>query len=203
MTYLTERQRDVLGFISSRIEAEGIAPTLQEIADAFGFRSTASAQKHVAHLERKGFLQREKHQKRGLVLPEAPATSIAAATELPLYGVVAAGSPIESIPDDEHVFVPADFLRAGDHFVLRVRGDSMIGDGVHDGDLVVIQRAENAADGEMVVALLGDEVTLKRIYREGASTVRLQPANPALPTMIAPAADVQVQGVVVGLLRRY
>jgi len=202
MTYLTERQRDVLGFISGRIEADGVAPTLQEIADAFGFRSTASAQKHVAHLERKGFLQREKHQKRGLVLPVAPATPVAAA-ELPLYGVVAAGSPIESIPDDEQIFVPADFLRAGDHYVLRVRGDSMIGDGVHDGDHVVIQRAEDAPDGEMVVALVGDEVTLKRIYREGTSTVRLQPANPNLPTMIAPAAEVQVQGIVVGLLRRY
>jgi len=203
MTYLTERQRDVLGFISGRIEADGVAPTLQEIADAFGFRSTASAQKHVAHLERKGFLQREKHQKRGLVLPQTPATSVAAAAELPLYGVVAAGAPIESIPDDEQIFVPADFLRAGDHYVLRVRGDSMIGDGVHDGDLVVIQRAESAPDGEMVVALVGDEVTLKRIYREGTSTVRLQPANPTLPTMIAAAAEVQVQGIVVGLLRRY
>ena len=203
MTYLTERQRDVLGFISGRIKADGVAPTLQEIADAFGFRSTASAQKHVAHLERKGFLQREKHQKRGLVLPRTPAPSVAAAAKLPLYGVFAAGAPIESIPDDEQVFVPADFLRAGDHFVLRVRGDSMIGDGVHDGDLVVIQRAENAPDGEMVVALVGDEVTLKRIYREGTSTVRLQPANPTLPTMIAPAAEVQVQGIVVGLLRRY
>lgn len=203
MTYLTERQRDVLGFISRRIEADGVAPTLQEIADAFGFRSTASAQKHVAHLERKGFLVREKHQKRGLVLPRLSAASGSSAAELPLFGVVAAGAPIESIPDDEQVFVPADFLRTGDHYVLRVRGDSMIGDGVHDGDLVVVQRTEAAPDGEMVVALVGDEVTLKRIYRESASTVRLQPANPALPTLIAPTSEVQVQGVVVGLLRRY
>jgi repressor LexA len=202
MTYLTERQRDVLGFISSRIERDGVAPTLQEIADAFGFRSTASAQKHVAHLERKGYLQREKHQKRGLTLPQA-AHGAMPATELPLFGVVAAGSPIESIPEQEQISIPADFLRAGDHYVLRVRGDSMIGDGVHDGDLVVVQRAENATDGEMVVALVGDEVTLKRIYREGSSTIRLQPANPTMPTMLAPAAEVQVQGVVVGLLRKY
>ncbi len=201
MTYLTERQRDVLEFISTRIGADGVAPTLQEIADAFGFRSTASAQKHVAHLERKGFLERQKHQKRGLVLAERPLA--AAAAELPLYGVVAAGAPIESIPDDEQVFVPTDFLRSGDHYVLRVRGDSMIGDGVHDGDLVVVQRAERAADGDMVVALVGDEVTLKRIYREGSSVVRLQPANPTLPAMIAPVNDVRIQGVVVGLLRRY
>ena len=203
MTYLTERQRDVFRFISDRIETEGVAPTLQEIADAFGFRSTASAQKHVAHLERKGFLVREKHQKRGLVLPQTPPGPTTVAAELPLYGVVAAGAPIESIPDEELVFVPADFLRAGDHYVLRVRGDSMIGDGVHDGDLVVVQRTESAPDGEMVVALVGDEVTLKRIYREGDAAVRLQPANPDLPTMIAAASEVQIQGVVVGLLRRY
>jgi repressor LexA len=203
MTYLTERQRDVLGFISKRIEADGVAPTLQEIADAFGFRSTASAQKHVAHLERKGFLVREKHQKRGLVLPRASALETPSAAELPLFGVVAAGAPIESIPDDEQVSVPTDFLRAGDHYVLRVRGDSMIGDGVHDGDLVVVQRTESASNGEMVVALVRDEVTLKRIYREGDSAIRLQPANPAMPTLIAPVSEVQVQGVVVGLLRRY
>jgi len=202
MTYLTERQRDVLQFIEQRITNDGVAPTLQEIATAFGFRSTASAQKHVAHLERKGYLERQKHQKRGLVLPRTR-SSQSQASDLPLFGVVAAGSPIESIPDDERVFVPADFLRSGEHYVLRVRGDSMIGDGIHDGDLVVVQRAQKAADGEMVVALVADEVTLKRIYRESESTIRLQPANPSMPTMIAPADDVQVQGVVVGLLRRY
>ena len=202
MTYLTERQRDVLRFIQNRIEDDGVAPTLQEIATAFGFRSTASAQKHVAHLERKGFLLRQKHQKRGLVLPgRSPEQPTAA--EIPLFGVVAAGSPIESIPDEERIFVPADFLRSGDHYVLKVRGDSMIGDGVHDGDLVVVQRAKEARDGEMVVALVSGEATLKRIYHEGRQDIRLQPANPALPTMIVPADDVQVQGVIVGLLRRY
>ena len=202
MTYLTERQRDVLRFIEGRIEDDGIAPTLQEIATAFGFRSTASAQKHVAHLERKGFLQRQKHQKRGLVLPD-PSPGPPPASEIPLFGVVAAGAPIESIPGDERIFVPADFLRSGEHYVLRVRGDSMIGDGVHDGDLVVVQRAQEARDGEMVVALVSGEATLKRIYHEGRQDIRLQPANPALPTMVVPADDVQVQGLVVGLLRRY
>lgn len=202
MTYLTERQRDVLRFIEDRIETAGVAPTLQEIADAFAFRSTASAQKHVAHLQRKGFLERRKHQKRGLVLAR-PETEHAAAAELPLYGVVAAGSPIESIPDDERVAVPSEFLRAGDHYVLRVRGDSMIDDGVHDGDLVVVQRARTAADGEMVVALVGDEVTLKRIFRHPKSMVRLQPSNPNLPPLITRAREVQIQGIVVALLRRY
>jgi repressor LexA len=202
MTYLTERQRDVLRFVSDRITEDGVAPTLQEIADAFGFQSTASAQKHIAHLEKKGFLERRKHQKRGLVL----ADSVAAASrpaELPLFGVVAAGSPIESLPQDETVMVPPEFLRQGDHYVLRVRGDSMIGDGIHDGDLVVIQRATTAADGEMVVALVSGEVTLKRIYREPAEMVRLQPSNPELTALTVPAAEIDIQGCVVGLLRRY
>jgi repressor LexA len=201
MTYLTERQRDVLEFIEGHIEKSGVAPTLQEIADAFGFRSTASAQKHVAHLQKKGFLERRKHQKRGLVLPSS--SSGRGAADLPLFGVVAAGSPIESLPDDERVAVPSDFLRSGDHYVLRVRGDSMIDDGVHDGDLVVVQRKQSASDGEMVVALVGGEVTLKRIYRESDAMVRLQPSNPQVPVLIAPASDVEVQGLVVGLLRRY
>jgi len=201
MTYLTERQRDVLRFIADRIGRDGIAPTLQEIADAFGFRSTASAQKHVAHLEKKGFLERRKHQKRGLVLAasEDPPTAV----DLPLYGAVAAGSPIESLPDDERVSVPSDFLRSGDHYVLMVRGDSMIDEGVYDGDLVIVQRTRDAADGQMVVALVSGEVTLKRIYRNNDSTVRLQPSNPSVPVILAPAAEVEIQGLVVGLLRRY
>ncbi|MFV2071080.1 MAG: transcriptional repressor LexA [Thermoanaerobaculales bacterium] len=202
MNYLTKRQRDVLRFIEKHIAADEVAPTLQEISDAFGFRSTASAQKHVAQLERKGFLHREKHQKRGLVLPDPP-EGPGAANEVPLFGTIAAGAPIESIPGDERVFVPADLLRSGDHYVLRVRGDSMIGDGVHDGDLVVVQRTTTAADGEMVVALVEGEVTLKRLYREGAATVRLQPANPTLDAVRLPVDSVQVQGVVAGLLRRY
>lgn len=201
MTYLTERQRDVLQFIENRITRDGVAPTLQEIADAFGFKSTASAQKHVAHLERKGFLERRKHQKRGLVLASSEASPTA--VDLPLYGAVAAGSPIETFPDDERVSVPSEFLRSGDHYVLMVRGESMIEDGVHDGDLVVVQRTQAAADGEMVVALVSGEVTLKRIYRDNPATVRLQPSNPAVPVILAPAAEVEIQGLVVGLLRRY
>ncbi len=202
MTYLTERQRDVLQLIEDRIEDQGVAPTLQEIADAFGFRSTASAQKHVAHLERKGFLERQKHQKRGLVLPRARGKS-AVASELPLYGVVAAGAPIESLPGDETVVVPEAFLKSGDHYVLRVRGDSMIDDGVHDSDLVVVKQTETAHDGDMVVALVGGEVTLKRIYREGKKTIRLQPSNPTMEALEVPAEDVRVQGIVVSLMRRY
>jgi repressor LexA len=203
MTYLTEKQRDVLAYIGRTIAATGVAPTLQEIATQFGFRSTASAQKHVGLLEKKGFLTREKHQKRGLVLtraePEAPSSPF----ELPLYGVVAAGSPIESIPGDETISVPRDLAGSDTDFVLRVRGESMVDEGIHDGDLVIVHATSQAADGDMVVALVGDEVTLKRIYRQPGGRVRLQPSNGELAPLVVSAHDVTVQGTVVGLLRRY
>ena len=202
MTYLTVKQRDVLDFIRHRIDADGVAPTLQEIADEFGFSSTASAQKHVGLLERKGFLRREKHQKRGLVLADegrpGPVES-----GLPLLGVVAAGSPIESIPDDERIAVPPDMLGPGASYALRVRGDSMVEEGIHDGDVVIVRSTDTAAETDMVVALVGGEVTLKRLYRERDGRVRLQPSNATLPPLVVPADQVRVQGVVVGLLRRY
>jgi repressor LexA len=206
MTYLTERQRDVLSFIEQQLERNGIAPTLREISERFGFASTASAQKHIALLERKGFLRREKHQKRGLVLTSSGGDRPArdpARVELPLLGLVAAGSPIESLPDPEPVEVPPDMVGSGDRFVLRVRGESMIDDGIHDGDLVVVHGTHEAADGDMVVAMVDGEVTLKRLYREAAGRVRLQPANSEMAPLRLAADVVTVQGVVVGLLRRY
>jgi repressor LexA len=203
MTYLTERQRDVLEFIEKNVDRCGVAPTLREISETFGFASTASAQKHVALLERKGFLRREKHQKRGLVLTRHGRSETRPNVDLPLYGLVAAGSPIESIPGNETITVPPDLMRTGDHFVLKVRGESMIDDGIHDGDLVVVQGTSRAADGDMVIALVDGEVTLKRIFREKRAKIRLQPANSEMSPIVVPADTVTVQGVVVGLLRRY
>lgn len=203
MTYMTEKQRDVLDYIRRTIAATGVAPTLQEIASHFGFRSTASAQKHVGLLERKGFLRREKHQKRGLVLASVEPSPEPPSLELPLFGVVAAGSPIESIPGDETIAVPPNFAGSGSNFVLRVRGESMIDEGIHDGDLVIVHSTSQAADGDMVVALVADEVTLKRIYREAGRRIRLQPSNAELEPLVVRASDVTVQGTVVGLLRKY
>jgi repressor LexA len=203
MTYLTERQRDVLGFIESELERNGVAPTLREISEKFGFASTASAQKHIALLENKGFLRREKHQKRGLVLARRPPVDGLSEIELPLLGLVAAGSPIESVADPEPISVPPDFVGSGDRFVLKVQGESMIDDGIHDGDLVVVQRTSEAKDGDMVVALVDGEVTLKRLYRHAPGTIRLQPANVTMEPLFVAADAVTVQGTVVGLLRRY
>jgi len=202
MTYLTERQRDVLEFIEQNLDDNGVAPTLREISERFGFASTASAQKHIALLERKGFLRREKHQKRGLVLAHRPPTA-PSEIELPLMGTIAAGSPIEAIADPEPVTVPPDFIGRGDHFVLKVRGESMIEDGIHDGDLVVVQATAEAADGDMVVAMVDGEVTLKRLFRQPPDTIRLQPANAEMAPIFVNGAALTIQGIVVGLLRRY
>jgi repressor LexA len=203
MSYLTERQREVLRFIEGTVTERGVAPTLREIAERFGFSSTASAQKHVGLLEKKGFLRRVKHQKRGLVLEHEQQVVPGEGIQVRLLGVVAAGSPIESIADEENIAVPEDMVRSGEHFALKVRGDSMIEDGIHDGDLVVVQRKSTAHEGEMVVALVDGEVTLKRLYRHGPEELRLQPSNINLPPLVVADKQVQVQGAVVGLLRRY
>lgn len=200
--YLTERQRDVLSFIRARIDSFGVAPTLQEISDEFGFSSTASAQKHVAQLQRKGYLRREKHQKRGLVLAPDEQSEVAE-PELPLLGTVAAGAPIESYPGDETIAVPENFKSGERCYALLVRGDSMMDEGVLDGDYIVVKERDTARDGEMVVALVSDEVTLKRYYRDSPETVRLQPSNAEMRPIEVHARDLRIQGVVVGLLRRY
>ncbi len=201
MTFLTDRQREVLDYIQRTVEAREVAPTLREISAHFGFSSTASAQKHVALLVAKGLLHKTKHQKRGLELSDE---FVGAAPQLPLLGTVAAGTPIESWEGDDTVAVPPDMLRRGDHYVLKVRGDSMVDDGIHDGDLVVVQRRNRAADGEVVVALVDrTETTLKRLFRPDPATVRLEPANPSVAPLVVAADRVLIQGVVVGLLRRY
>jgi repressor LexA len=201
MTFLTDRQREVLDYIQGVVASRGVAPTLREISEHFGFSSTASAQKHVALLVDKGLLNKTKHQKRGLELSDE---YIGAAPQLPLLGTVAAGSPIESWEGDDTVAVPPDMLRGGEHYVLKVRGDSMVEDGIHDGDLVVVQRRNHADEGEVVVALVDrTETTLKRFSRPDRATVRLEPANAAMAPIVVAADRVLVQGVVVGLLRRY
>ena len=201
---LTERQLQILRFVERTIHARGVAPTLREIALAFGFSSTASAQKHLQSLERKGCLRRHKHQKRGLTLAEGGRPPAAEAVRsVPLLGVVAAGSPIEAVAVQEAIALPAAMVAGGEHYALKVRGDSMVEDGIHDGDVVVVRRRAPARDGEMVVALVGGEVTLKRIYRESRGLVRLQPANASLRPLVVAGEDVQVQGIVVALLRTY
>ncbi|HLF57239.1 MAG TPA: transcriptional repressor LexA [Thermoanaerobaculia bacterium] len=200
--YLTERQKEILEFIQRFRSDHGYAPTHREICEQFGFSSYGTAYKHLKLLGEKGYLKRDRHQRRGLEV--TPPAELARSEELPYLGRIAAGRPIEAVSGGESISVPP-MLRGDsprDHYVLRVAGDSMIEEGIHDGDWVVIERRERADSGEMVVALVGDDVTLKRFYPEGES-VRLQPANAAMAPLRVPAADLRVQGIVVGLMRRY
>ena len=201
-SYLTERQKQILTFIRDSLRQRGVAPTHREICEHFGYSSYGTVHKHLKLLERKGFLRRHWNQKRGVELAD---DDQAASPELPFLGVIAAGRPIEALPGNERVAVPPHLAggREGGHYVLRVQGDSMIDEGIHDGDLVVVRRRDEAHPGEMVVALVGGaDATLKRFFPEGEE-VRLQPAHPSMEAIRVPAADVQVQGVVVGLMRRF
>ncbi len=206
MKYLTERQRDILSFIREFQKQRGVAPTHREICDHFGFSSYGTVYKHLSLLEKKGLIRRDWNQKRGveLVEQEAPARPPATSTarELPLFGYIAAGRPLDVDVSDETITVPEHLTTRGENYVLKVRGDSMVDDGILDGDLVIIARRERADNGEMVVANVNGEVTLKRIYTEGVR-VRLQPANSLMSPIYAAARAVAVQGVVVGLMRRF
>ena len=199
---LTGRQKQILEFIDEFQERTGLSPTHREICENFGFSSYGTAYKHLKILEEKGHLRRGSHRKRGLerIRPEPESL----ARDLPFFGMIAAGQPIEALPGRDMMTVPEHLLgRLGtDHYVLEVVGDSMIGEGIHEGDLVVVERKNVPDRGEMVVALLQDEVTLKRFYPEGRQ-VRLQPSNPNMDPLFVPADQLRVQGVVVGLMRRY
>jgi repressor LexA len=200
---LTKRQKEILDFITGFIEERGYAPSFEEIAKAFGYSSLATVHEHLSNLERKGYIRKAYNESRSIeMVPEEGAGS---AMALPLLGAVAAGLPIEAIQDQESLSVPMDMVRPGkDNFVLRVEGDSMIDEQIRDGDYIVVSSQPTATDGEVVVALVGGEsATVKRLYREAGGRIRLQPANPAMDPIIVDAQDVAVQGVVVGLIRRF
>ena len=203
MTYLTERQKEILEYIQEYRRERGIAPTHREICERFGFSSYGTAYKHLKLLQEKGFLKRDWNQKRGIELLRAiPGGE--SDRELPFYGRIAAGRPIEAISGQERVAVPGHLLsnQQGDHYVLRVVGESMIDEGILDGDFIIVLRRDSANQGEMVVALIGDDATLKRFYPEG-KLIRLQPSNPTMEPILVPAQNLRIQGVVVGLMRKF
>ena len=205
--YLTERQRDILEYIQQFQGERGIAPTHREICERFGYSSYGTVYKHLKLLQQKGFLRKDWNQKRGIeLLRRVPGggDALENGAELPFYGRIAAGLPLEAVAGDETLHVPHHLLgrRRGEHYVLEVVGESMIDEGIHEGDLVIVLQRELAEPGDMVVALVGNEATLKRFYPEG-DTVRLQPANRHMDPIRVPAREVRVQGIVVGLMRRF
>ena len=200
MQPLTKRQREILDYLSDFIAQHGYAPSLEEIGRRFGLSSLATVHKHLTNLQDKGFIRRAWNRSRSVEL--VPTRMGGRALDLPLLGYVAAGAPIEAVVSNETVTVPEDLVGTRDTYALRVRGNSMIDEQIRDGDLVVVEDRQTAQNGEMVIALLeGSDVTLKKFYREN-DHIRLQPANDAVAPIIVRADKVQVQGVVVGVMRR-
>ncbi|HWC00497.1 MAG TPA: transcriptional repressor LexA [Bryobacteraceae bacterium] len=206
---LTKRQKQVLDLVARLVEENGYSPSYEEIARGMGLASLATVHKHITALVNKNYLKRGHNQSRSLELGPKYAQEHrkhrqeTAAQEVPLLGRIAAGVPVESIEQRE-VLNFSDFSGNPNTFALEVRGDSMIEDHICDGDLILIERTEQVRDGEIAVALVrGAETTLKRIYREPGERIRLQPANAALQPILVPAADVQIQGRLLAVLRKY
>lgn len=200
---LTKRQKEILDYIEGFIDEQGYAPSFEEIAEAFGYSSLATVHEHLSNLERKGYIRKSYNESRSIEL--VPTEVGALAIELPLLGAVAAGLPIEAITHQETLSVPPDMVRPGHkNYVLRVEGNSMIDEQIRDGDYIVVNAKNTAENGEMVVALVGDEAaTVKKLYREGGNRVRLQPANAAMEPIYVDGNDLTVQGIVVGVIRKY
>ena len=200
--YLTRRQKEILDFLDKHISRKGYAPTIEEIGEHFGLSSLATVHKHLSNLQAKGLVKRDWNRSRALEL--VPTRVAVQAIELPLLGRVAAGSPIEAITASETIFVPEDMVGRRDTYVLQVKGDSMIDEQIRDGDFVIVENRKSANDGEMVIALVdGENATLKKLYREGGGKVRLQPANARLKPIVLDQDRLAIQGVVIGVLRKY
>ena len=198
--HLTKRQKEILDFIREYLDREGYAPSLEEIGSRFGLSSVATVHKHIQNLVEKGMLRKAWNRSRSLELVEAAAPG---SVDIPLLGTVAAGAPIEAVTTPDTISVPSNLVGSRECYALRVRGDSMIDDHIVDGDVVLVETRNQPRAGETVVALIRrEEATLKRFYQDGGK-VRLVPANERLQPMEFPAEDVEVQGVVVGLLRNY
>ena len=230
---LTRKQHELLMFIHERIKETGVSPSFDEMKEALDLASKSGIHRLITALEERGFLRRLAHRARALEVVKLPQQATTAAPpggrqafrpqvvetdrngapgtapvndsrELPILGKIAAGTPIEAIQHErDRMVVPEAMLGAGEHFVLEVQGDSMINAGINDGDHVVIQRGATANSGVIVVALvMGEEATLKRLRKKGGS-IALEAANPAYETRIFGPDQVQVQGKLVGLIRRY
>jgi len=204
---LTRKQKRVLDFLIGFINRHRYSPSFEEIADGLRLNSIATVHKHLQTLEKKGYIRRGYNQSRSIEIVQLPRPvkeEVARHVfELPLLGRIAAGQPVETVENPETISL-GDFTRSKNVYVLEVKGDSMIEDHILEGDYILVEQTENANNRDIVVALVGEqETTLKRFFREPGGKVRLQPANANLPPIILPAGDVQIQGRVIGVLRRY
>lgn len=205
---ITKRQRQVYDFLQEFMQKNGYSPSYEEIGAGLGLSSLATVHKHISNLEKKGMLKREYNRSRSIdVLPvrglfKRAVQKVPTELALPLMGRIAAGHPIEAIESPETISL-GDITRSKDVFVLQVKGESMKDEHIVDGDYVLVEKANTVRDGEIAVALVdGTDATLKRLFREG-QTIRLQPSNTAMKPIMVPAKSVQVQGRVIGVLRKY
>jgi repressor LexA len=196
---ITPQQHRVLGFVQNYIESKGFPPTQMEIAKKFKLSSLGTVQKHLKGLESKGYLTKAWNGKRAIQLNEVRATAV----RIPMSGIVAAGLPIEAIEQNETMEVPSALLRGGENFGLTVKGESMIEEGIRDGDLVIVRKQKTAENGQTVVAMIDGEATVKTFYRK-KDGVELHPANPQMqPIKVVSGQGFQILGIVVGLIRKY
>ena len=224
---LTRKQHELLMFIHERIKETGVSPSFDEMKHALDLASKSGIHRLITALEERGFLRRLPHRARALEVTKLPSSATPASAriqvfkpnpaekirpalaantsrELPILGKIAAGTPIAAIQHErDRIMVSESMLSSGEHYVLEVQGDSMINAGILDGDHVIIRKGDTANSGEIVVALvMGEEATLKRLRRKGAS-IALEAANPAYETRIFGPDQIQVQGKLVGLIRKY
>lgn len=203
---LYKKQRQILDFISQYIQKSGFSPTLQEIADAMNLSSLATVFEHLQALEKKGVIKRFEGSVRGIEVIDQGFNASLSGIELPLIGYIAAGEPIDAIENPiESVMVASDMVSKSKRcYVLQVRGDSMIQDGIFDGDYVVLQSQEIANDGDIVVALIDETfATLKKFYHEKDGRIRLQPANDKMDPIYVLPQQLKIQGKVTGVIRRF
>ncbi len=194
-------QEKVLDFIERSTLANGYAPSVREICDAIGLKSTSTVHGHLLRLEKKGLIKRSKQKPRALAVHNDAKAFPSDTVSVPILGAVTAGMPILATENiEDYVSLPASMLGNGEHFILKIRGESMIYAGIMDGDFVVVKKQNDAFNGDIVVALLGDEATVKRFYRE-KNMIRLQPENTAMQPIFT--RDVVILGKVVSLYRLF
>jgi len=195
---LTKRQKEILDFIKSYINDNGYAPTLEEIAENFGLSSVGTVAEHLEKIEVKGYLKREDNQPRAINLIESEPVA-----QIPLAGFVSAGKPIEPVENTSVITVPKDMLpTSGEYFALKIDGDSMIEENIHDGDIIIVRKQSSVENGETAIVYipLRDEATVKKVYKE-KNRIRLQPANPGMKPIYA--KQVEIKGKVVGAIKKF
>lgn len=201
MATLTKRQKEIFDYIDESIRERGYAPTLEEMGARFDLRSMATVHKHLSNLESKGLIRRKWNHSRAIeVIDDRRRTR---SLRLPLLGRVAAGHPIEALEGSDSIEVPEGLVRKRDSYALRVSGDSMIDEGILDGDVIVVEERPSPDNGDVVVASIDGQTTVKRFYREKDGSVRLQPANPQFKPIVVHDGALEIRGAVVGLLRQY